>query len=191
MFGVIRRAPDAISLNHLRAVVDAAFPQVNSDVAEEYASDNDKRNELRVTKDLTFAVDPDNPSVGLATLPDGLLKKYLNDCSLRVGVATLVPLQKYAYRPVYDDFLNGGDSRLGRWSTNSNIIGATKPATVGVGPTALTGAAKFICICSPDIPVLETDEYAAPDDFVPDFIDSFIDWILAGKTMTQSASTAA
>jgi hypothetical protein len=180
IFGVTRKATGPVSLNRLRAVIDAAFPQINNQVAEVYAEDENKRSSLRAIKPLTF-------TTGAASFPNGLLKDYLKDCTLIVDVS---PPQYYGYRPEYDDFLRGGDSRLGIWSANGNTIYANTPATSGSGSTGLAGAASFICICSPDIPTAEGDEFVAPADYVPDFIDTFIDWILSGKTMNQSAEAA-
>lgn len=188
VFGVNGRSKNPASLNLIRAMIDAAFPQISSDTAEVYAANDNSRNELRQIKVLTFTADPDNPSVGLATMDDTVLRKYLKDCSLRVTTAVGVPLQKYAYRPEYDDFLNSGDPRLGRWSTNGAIIGATTPATSGSGATALTGAALFICICAPEMPATEDDEFVAPADFLPDFIDAVILFVSNNMvTMTASA----
>lgn len=176
VFGVIRRATSPPSLNRLRAVVDAAFPQINSQVSQEYAASDSKRNQLRAVKSLTF-------SGGTATLADDVLRSYLDDCTLSVaGVA-------YAYRREYADFLANVQTRLGVWSTNGATIYANTPATAGSGSTGVVGAALFTCIASPAIPTLETDAFVAPPDFVSDFIDAFQDYILSGKTMNQAAAT--
>lgn len=165
------------SLNRLRAVVDAAFPQINSQVSQEYAAAESKRNQLRTVKSLTFAG-------GTAALTDDVLRSYLDDCTLLVsGVA-------YAYRREYADFLANVQSRLGIWSTNGATIYANTPATAGSGSTGYVGAASFVCIASPAIPSTEDDEFVCPPDYTSDFIDSFIDFILSGKTMNQAAATA-
>lgn len=175
VFGVIRRATSPPSLNRLRAVVDAAFPQINSQVSQEYAAQESKRSQLRTVKSLTF-------SGGTATLTDDVLKSYLDDCTLLVAGAA------YAYRREYADFLANVQSRLGVWSANGATIYANTAATAGSGSTGLVGAASFTCIASPAIPATEIDTFVAPPDFVSDFIDSGIDFILSGKTFSQSAA---
>lgn len=162
-------------------MVDAAFPQVNSQCSESYASDDNKRNELRANKSLTFAA-------GTSTLPEGTLKKYLKDCTLSVTQVVGEPPSYYAYRAEYADFIRDNDLRLGYWTTNSNTIYANTPATIGIGVIPYVGAATFTCIVSPDIPLTETDVFDAPADYIPDFIDAFMLFILGQTTMTAAAT---
>lgn len=180
MFGVVRNNPKPPSLDHLKAVIDAAFPQINSQVAQAYAGSEDKRELLRQTQTVAFVV-------GIGTLPNNVLKAFLDDAVLTITVAIGQPAQKYAYKQ-WPDYLRGGDNRLGYWSTQGDAIDVTRPASAGT--TLYTGNGDFSAICSPDIPMLESDEYVTPADFVPDLIDAFISWILSQSTISQAAAAA-
>lgn len=179
--GVAAKRPGA-NLQELRMQADAQFPQINNEVAESYAGNENARSELRTIKTLTFTISS-NARIGTATLTDDVLRKYLKDATLYTGTGQNLPPTKYGYRPEWDDFLRQNDRRLGSWSTNGGTIGATKPNTM----TGLTGSASLVCICSPPIPATADDEFDAPADYIPDFVDAFILWFLSNASMDAAA----
>lgn len=186
--GVIRAAAtipkkpiDPPPLDRVRAVFDASFFSLNSQVSEAFAADNNKRELLRVAQTLTF-------TAGTATLPTDVLKKFIQDATFTTTPATGEPQAYYGFRR-YPDFIRGCDPRLGAWTQIGESLMATTPATIGSGAVPLTGNANFSSINSPTVPATEDADYDVPEDFVPDFIAAMTQYIL-GQTLDQSAETA-
>ncbi len=174
--GVVRgAAPD--SLDRVRMQVDAAFFQINSTTAEAFAGHYEFRELLRAERSLTF-------TAGSAPLSSDVLKKYIVDGTFTVTPATGQPTPHYAYRK-YADYIRNGDPRLGKWTTIGESVLATTPQTLNVGAIPLVGAATLTAICSPPIPATENDDFEAPDDFYPEFINTGILFI-RGQPMEQA-----
>lgn len=168
---VIRNNPNPLPLDLLRAQFDAAFFEVNSQVSEAFAAKEGKRELLRAPKTLTF-------TTGDADIPTDVLKKYIRDGTFLVGAT------RYSYRR-YPDFIRPTDARLGYWTN----IGETFKAIVPVTRAALTGTATATFICSPAVPATESAVYAAPEDFIPDFIAAMTQFIL-GQPLDVASKTA-
>ena len=176
--GVIRRSADPPPLDRIRMVFDASFFAINSQVAEAFAARSDKRELLRVVESLTF-------TAGVATLPTDVLKKYIQDCTL----VTSDSLAHYAFRR-YPQYIRGSnDPRLGIWTQVGETVQATTPEALAGGAIPLVGAATFSAIESPPVPATEGATFAAPDDYLPEFLDAMISYI-AGSTAHVAAETA-
>lgn len=171
--GALRESP--ITVDRLRVMAEAAFPQINSQVAEAFAAREDKRSLLRKNIPLDFV----DGSIGI---PAGVLKKYLKDATL-----VLSTNEKAAFIEPYDDFLRVRDSRLPWWAFNNSVVSAINSASGGGG--VYVGPATLTCIASPDIPATFTTAYAGPDDMIPELIEALISFLL-GKTEDEAAETA-
>ncbi len=172
--GVIRTSPVSPPLDRIRAVFDACFFQVNSQVSEVFASKDTHRELLRAPKTLTFIA-------GEADVPTDVLKKYIEDGTFEV---TGSPTPHYSYLS-YPDYIRTFDKRLGYWSNVGETFKAKKPITGAV----LTGVALSTFICSPAVPTSETAEFVAPSDFLPEFIDAATQFI-QGQMLEMAAQTA-
>lgn len=170
--GVIRQSTDPPPLDRLRMIFDASFFQVNSLVADAFAARNDRREMLRVVDALTFAA-------GTVAIPSNVLMKFIADCTLTVGTTL------YGFRKYPDYLRGGGDARLGKWTTIGENLFAIKPLGAGV----LTGAASFSSIQAPPVPATESAEFVAPEDFLPEFIDAMINYILGQQAKVAAEST--
>lgn len=171
--GIIRASlPNPLPLDRIRAQFDAAFFSVNSALANVFAVDQDQREMLRVASNVTF-------TAGSGTLPDNVLEKFIPD-----GTFVVSALTKYSFRR-YPDWLRGGDTRLGIWTVTGETMQAKTPAPV----TTFTGVAAVTFICSPAVPATEDDEFAAPEDFISDFIDAMILFI-SGQSAEVAATAA-
>lgn len=169
--GVLRAKPDA-SRARLLMQIDAAFPQVNNQVSQEYAAEEESRKVLRKDVALVF--------VGGSTgIPSNVLLKYLRDSTLVLSAGVVASMVE-----PYADFLRVRDGRLAYWAYSNLLISARDLASNGGG--SYSGAATLTCIASPDIPALATDPFTAPDDYVPDLIDALIKF-LVGNSASQSA----
>lgn len=151
-------------------VFDASFTQVNSQVADAFAARNDRRELLRATDTVTF-------TSGTAPMPTNVLMKFIADCTLTGGTVI------YGFRK-YPDYLRIGDRRLGKWTTIGESLLATQPLGAGV----LTGAADFSSIQSPPVPATESTEFAAPEDYLPEFISAMVNYILGQQAKVASES---
>lgn len=170
--GVIRIRPDnPPPLDRIRAVVDGSLFQVNAEVADAFAADDQRRELLRAAKTLTF-------TSGTATLSSDVLKAFIEDGTFVVGTA------KYGFRP-YPDFLRASDRRLGYWSLRGEIVDAKVPVT----GAAFTGVADTTFICSPSVPAGENSTYEAPDEFIDEVINAMTQFIV-GQMMEMAAATA-
>lgn len=173
--GVVRGSlPNPLPLDRIRAQFDAAFFSINSQTAQAYAADQDRRELLRASNTLTFVA-------GDSALPTNTLKSYIEDSTFYVAGS---PTPRYSFRR-YPQWLNGGDTRLGTWTNIGEVIKARTPQPVA----AFTGTATFTSICSPDVPATENDDFAAPEDYLPDLIAALVQYIL-GQTMEQAAQTS-
>lgn len=171
--GVQRSRPDA-SRGRLTTEIDAAFPQINSQVSEAFAAREDKRPLLgRVFASVTF-------SAGSATMPAGVLEKYLKDASLTITFNGA--LTRLSYRWPYTDFDRNGESRLGYWAANGTTLKAKTPSPV----IPYVGTGILVAIASPAIPTTASDPFVAPEDYTPEFIATFIEYLL-GKTEDKAA----
>lgn len=166
--GVIRGLPVSPPLDRIRAVFDASFFMINSQVAEVFAQKEAHRELLRTPKTLTF-------TAGEAAIPSDVLKKYIED-------GTFLP--NYSYRR-FPDYQRTYDRRLGYWTNIGEVIRAKKPTSGAV----LTGDADTTFICSPPVPISESAEYDAPDDFVPELLDAATQFIL-GQMLEMASQTA-
>ncbi len=173
--GVQRQSANPLSQDRIRAVIDASFFSINSQVSEAFAARESNRELLRVSNDISIVS-------GSATLPSNVLKKYVEDATF---VVAATPTKKYSFRR-YPQWLRTGDTRLGYWTTIGDAIKVKTPQPVNATPTL---TATFTSICSPSIPTTETAEFACPDDFLPDFINAFIQFIL-GQTADMAAATS-
>lgn len=171
----VQRLKPGMSRAAITMQIDAAFPQINNQVSQEYAAVEDNRKVLRKNVALTFAG-------GVIAVPSNVLLKYLKDATLVLSTG-----EKAALIEPYDDFLRVRDNRLPWWSFNNSVLNAINSATNGGG--AYAGSATLTCIASPDIPALATDPFTGPDDYTPDLIDAMISF-LTGKT-EEAASTEA
>ncbi len=161
-------------LDRIRAQIDAAWFSVNSQVSEAFAARESNRELLRASNDISMAT-------GTGTLPTNVLKKYIEDATF---VVSATPTKQYSFRR-YPQFLRTGDTRLGYWTTIGDTIKAKTPQPVA----NLTGTATFTSICSPDVPATEDAEFVCPDDYLPDFINAMIQFVL-GQTADTAAATA-
>jgi hypothetical protein len=161
-------------LDRIRAIFDASFFEVNSQVSESFATQESNRELLRVSNSIVMAA-------GSGTLPGNTLKKYIEDATFTVSAT---PTKRYSFRR-YPQYLRANDSRLGYWTTIGETILAKTPAPV----TNLTATATFSSICSPAIPATEDDLFVAPDDYISDFNAGFVQFIL-GQTADTAAITA-
>jgi hypothetical protein len=155
-------------------LIDGSFFQINSQTAEAFAADESRRELLRATKTLTF-------TAGTTALPSDALKKFIFDATF---VETSNPSRRYAFRQ-WPAYLRSADKRLGYWSTIGETVGAKVPTSAA----PLSGSVSLTCACSPAVPVTETDPYIAPDDFIPELIDTGIDFI-RGALLAKAAETA-
>lgn len=175
--GVIRSASQARNptvpppLDRIRSQFDASFFAVNSQTAQAFAAQQNKREMLRVASTVTFVS-------GDADLPDNVLESYLEDGTF------FITGKKYSFRR-YPDWLRGGDPRLGLWT----VVGTTVKAKTPQPVTLLTGTAAMTFICSPPVPATEDDDFDAPSDFISDFVAAEIQFIL-GQTVETAAQTA-
>ena len=176
--GVVRQSTNPPPLDRIRMLFDASFFQINSDVSERFAANNNQRDLLRASHALTF-------TAGSAAIPTEVLKKFIEDGTFNVSTT---PTSYYGYRK-YPNYLRGCDPRLGAWSFIGESIVATTPATIGGGAIPLVAAATFTAITSPSVPATEDDEFVAPDDYLPDFINAMIQFIL-GQISEQAAATS-
>lgn len=172
--GVIRQSINPPSQDRIRSAIDASFFTINSQVSEAFAAKESNRELLRASNDITF-------TAGSGALPDNVLKKYIEDATF---VVSATPTKKYSFRR-YPDFIRGGDTRLGYWTTIGETIKAKTPQPVA----NFAGTGTLTSICSPDIPLTENDEFVAPSDFYPDFISAMVNFIL-GQTADQAAETS-
>lgn len=170
--GVMRVKPGA-SRAAVTMQIDAAFPQINNQVSQEYAANEDNRVVLRKNVSLTFAG-------GVIAIPENVLRKYLKDATLMLSTGEVAALIE-----PYADFLRVRDGRLPWWAFNNLVVNAINSLANGGG--AYTGAATLTCIASPDIPATSATAFAAPDDYVPDLIDALILFIV-GTTENQAAA---
>lgn len=170
--GVRRVNPNA-SRAALQMQIDAAFPQINNQVSQEYAAVEDNRKVLRKNVALAF-------TGGVTVIPGSVLLKYLKDATLVLSTG-----EKAALIEPYDDLLRVRDGRLPWWAYSNFVLSAINSTTNGGG--AYSGGATITCIASPDIPILATDIFNAPDDYVPDLIDGLISF-LEGKTESVAAA---
>lgn len=170
--GVQAKRPE-LSLDRLRVQADAAFPQINNQVSEAFAADQNRREMLRRLENVTF-------TDGEADLPSTVLKKFFDDAVLSITN------QRTTFRR-YPDYARGGDSRLTTWSSYGETLFCTEAAVVGVDTTPYTGAATLLAICAPAIPATENAEFVAPDDYVPDFIDAGIAFLLTPESLNAAA----
>lgn len=174
MQGVIRNSTSPPPTDRIRAVFDGSIFQINSDVSERFASQNNERDLLRASHSLTFVA-------GSAAIPTEVLKKFIEDGTFVVPSA---PTAVYGYLK-YPQFLRGCDPRLGAWSFIGESIVAIKPQTGAV----LTSPATFTAITSPSIPTDEDAEFDAPTDYVSDLIDAMTQYIL-GEIAELAAKSA-
>lgn len=172
----VQRVIPADSRASLTMKFDAAFPQVNNQVAQEYGADEDNRAILRKNVSLTFAS-------GLTTFPESVLRKYLRDSTLLLSVTGEVA----SLVEPYSDYLRVRDGRLPYWTFNNLVLNAKNSARFGSG--VYSGAAVLTCIASPDVPVLATDTFVAPDDYLPDFIDAMITFLVGKPASAAAAET--
>lgn len=172
--GVIRQSPNPPSQDRIRSAIDASWFSINSQVSEAFAAKESNRELLRASNDITF-------TAGSGALPTNVLKKFIEDATF---VVSTTPTKHYSFRR-YPDFIRGGDTRLGYWTTIGESIKAITPQPV----TNFAGTGTLTSICSPAIPDTEDDEFVAPDDFVPDFIQAFVQFIL-GQTADMAAATS-
>lgn len=158
-------------LDRIRAIFDASFFSINSQTSQAYGATEDRREMLRVARTVTFVS-------GNADLPTDTLKAYIEDCTFFVSG------KKYSFRR-YPQWIRTADKRLGYWTQ----LGDTLMAKVPMTASPLSGDVTFSSIESPPVPVAEGDEFACPDDYLPDFEASMIQYIL-GQTMEMAAQTA-
>ncbi len=163
------------SLDRVRMQFDAAFFSINSQTAEAFAARESNRELLRVSNDISIVS-------GTGTLPTNVLKKFIDDATF---VVEATPTKKYSFRR-YPQWLRTGDTRLGYWTTIGEAIKVKTPQPVSTTPTL---TATFTSICSPEVPATEDAEFVAPEDFVSDFIQSMIQYIV-GQTAETAAQTA-
>lgn len=163
--GVLRAKPDA-SRGRLLMQIDAAFPQINDEVSNAFAANEDRRALIRKDESLTFV----GGSIGI---PAGVLKDYLKDATLVLSTGDTASLIE-----PYADYLRVRDNRLAWWSYSNLLVSAKNSATNGSGG-AYAGAATLTCIKSPAIPTLATDTFVAPEEFVTQFIAAFIEYLLS------------
>jgi len=169
--GVLRGKPDA-SRARLLMQIDAGFSQVDNEVAEAFAANEDKRSLLRKDVSLVFV----GGSIGI---PATVLPNYLKDATLVLSTGDTA-----SYIEPYADFLRARDNRLAWWSYSNLLISAKNSATNGGG--AYAGSATLTCIASPDIPTTASATYVAPANYLSELIETFIEYLL-GKP--ESAST--
>lgn len=169
--GVIRRSPNPPPLDRIRAIFDASFFTINSEVADAFAARNDRRELLRVVDSVTF-------TAGSAPMPTNVLMKFITDCTLAVGTA------HYGFRK-YPDYIRGHDQRLGAWTSIGESLLADKPSNAGV----LTGAADFSSIQAPPVPATESATFVAPEDYLPELISAMVEYIL-GQSAEVASETA-
>lgn len=169
--GVRRLNPNA-SRAAITLQIDAAFPQINNQVSQEYAAKEDNRAILRRNVPLTFV----GGSIGI---PESVLRKYLKDSTLMLSTGEIAALIE-----PYADFLRVRDGRLPWWAFSNLLVSAKSSAANGGG--AYAGAATLTCIQSPDVPTTAASTFVAPDDYVPDLIDALIAFV-AGKTADTAA----
>ena len=175
--GVIRASiANPIPLDRIRAQFDAAFFSINSQTAQAYAAQQDKRELLRTFSTITFVS-------GNGDLPTSTLKAYIEDGTF-VPNGVVPAKSHYSFRR-YPDWLRGGDTRLGLWTQVGDVIKAKTPAPVA----AFSGTAACSFISSPEVPATESADFVAPDDFYPDFIAAMTQYIL-GQPMEVASQTA-
>jgi hypothetical protein len=162
--------------DHLRVMAEAGFPQINSQVSEAYAAKEDSRSLLRKDVPLVFVG-------GTISIPDSVLRKYLQDSTLVLSTGETASLIE-----PYADFLRVRDGRLPWWAYSNLLISAKNSLPQGGG--AYAGNATFTCIASPDVPASASVVYSAPADMVPDVIDALISY-LAGKSENVAAAETA
>lgn len=171
--GVQRVKPDA-SHARLTMQIDAAFPQIDNEVSEAFAADEDKRPQLgRVFASVSF-------TAGEAALPAGVLGNYLKDASLTITFNGSLTRMDYVWP--YTDFSRNREPRLGCWAVNGSTIYAKTPSPVA----NYTGTGILVAIASPDIPTSAGATYVAPADYVSELIEAFIEYLL-GKTEEAAA----
>lgn len=162
----------ALSVEQVRVIAEAAFPQINNQVSQEYAAKEDNRAILRKNVSLTFV----GGSIGI---PQNVLRKYLKDSTLVLSTGEIA-----AFIEPYADFLRVRDGRLAWWSFSNLLVSARNSAANGGG--AYAGAATLTCIASPEIPATASTVFAAPDDYNPDLIDALITFV-AGRSADAAA----
>lgn len=179
--GVLRSIPDA-SRASLTMQIDAAFPQINRQVSEEFAGRENNRPLMRRTFSLTFVA-------GIAVLSDLVLKKYLMDARLSAPVVV-------GDTPLVFDYVDAADYdrirqlRLGKWKVEGSTITAEYPADSAAGAVPFVGNAFFNCVACPDVPATAATVYAGLPDMVPELIDAGIQFLL-GQTANKAADEAA
>lgn len=166
------RRTSQLPIEQIRVIAEAAFPQVNNQVAQEYAADENSRAVLRQNVSLVFAG-------GVITIPENVLRKYLRDATLLLSTGEIA-----AFKEPYADYLRTLDERLAYWSFNDLVLNAKNSA--GNGGGVYVGAATLTCIASPAIPTAAGDQFIAPDDYTPDLIDALRLYV-AGTPANQAA----
>lgn len=186
--GVVRavpknaKTPDPPPLDRLRMRADAAFPQINSQVAEAFAGRAGHRRLLRSEVSLTFN------SSGLATLPTTVLKKFVDDFELIVTPNSGQPAIYMGYLDA-TEFRRTQDKRMGKWKIDGLTVTARLPGVGGALVTASVASTVLSCISAPAVPAAAGEAYLAPDDMVPEVIDALINYLM-GVT-AENASQAA
>lgn len=174
--GVQRVKPD-ISRARLTMQIDAAFPQINSQVSEAFAARENKRPLLgRVFPSVSFIA-------GEADLPSSVLEKYLTDASLTITFNGALTRLDYVWP--YTDFSRNREPRLGCWAVNGQTVYAKTPSPV----VPYTGTGILVAIASPAVPTSASATYGGPDDMIPELIDALIEFLL-GKTEDEAAEAA-
>lgn len=179
--GVLRVNPKA-SRGALTMQIDAAFPQLNRQVSEEFAGRETFRPLMRRTFSLTFAG-------GTANLNDLVLKKYLEDARLSVPVVSGDPPTCFEYVDAAD-YDRTRDGRLGKWKVEGSTITAEMPADSEDGAIPYVGNAFLNCVACPEVPATSATVYAGLSDMLPELIDAGIQFLL-GQTTNKAADEVA
>lgn len=174
------KTPDPPPLDRLRMRAEAAFPQINIQVAEAFSAKASRRALLRSNVSLTF-------TAGIATLPATVLKKFIKDAQLIVVPNSGSPIyMAYLDAP---DYQRTQDPRLGKWKIDGLTVTAALPALAGALVTASMASTVMNCVSAPAVPATAATEYAAPSDMVSEVIDALIQYLL-GETVKDAAQAA-
>lgn len=182
--GVRRVRPDVLRAA-LTMQIDAAFPQISREVAEEFAGRERYRPLMRRTFGLTFAAGV--ASIGTGTVNDVILKKYMVDAKLTVTVVAGDPPLVFDYIDSAD-YDRTHDPRLGKWKYEgfTGAITAEMPADSEDGSVPLEGAAFLNCLVCPAVPTSPSQAYEGLPDMLPELIDAGIQFFL-GQTANKAA----
>lgn len=152
--------PNTSPLIDLGMLAENLAPHVFRVVAENAARDSSKRALLRASQTIVF-------TNGVGTIANNALLDYMGDAVLR-DTSDFTKL--YSYYPEWSDFVQGGDTRLGRFTNVGTVISVVEPIVSYSASSGITANRQFTIPTVPTIPVLQTDPVVIPEFMIDEVV---------------------